>query len=264
MAVYTLLISPKVFIQHAMGAPVDFIDQFLLFMRVASADTQFDLKEIFTILAELSQQDTASLGFLRLCENGSEILRPCQLRLEKINFERETITLKEADSLLKGGKSLRDPVKYQALLATMSPLKHSLFAQAGKLDPEAMSTLTQLINIGDEAMAKELFMSHIFGDHKSNEASFVCLAFYLGYCSSEERIQYSAKVHTKKVDLKEKDFFLPLTDDWFVRPLLHLDQLDTQRRQTLIGAMLRFHTHSVWDLRVTKSDLVCVLMHLAC
>ena len=215
-----------------MGAPVDFIDQFLLLMRAASsfADTECDLKEIFTILAELSQQGIASLGFLRLCENGSEMLAPCRIRLEKISFERETISLEEAASLLQAGKSLRDPTKYQALLSTMSPLKHSLFEKRASLSKEDMSILTQLMNLGDEFMAKELFMSEIFGDHRENEASFVCLAFYLGYCSSEERIAYSSKVHTKKVDLKEKDFFLPLTDDWFARPLLHLDQLDIPTR----------------------------------
>jgi hypothetical protein len=44
----------------------------------------------------------------------------------------------------------------------------------------------------------------------------------------------------KKVQLQTQGFFLPLLDDWFVRPLYYLDRLDAKPAENLVCAILAF------------------------
>ena len=52
------------------------------------------------------------------------------------------------------------------------------------------------------------------------------LNFYLGYCTSEEKLVQASTVSIQKVELKPQGFFLPLLDDWYIRPLYFVDKLD--------------------------------------
>jgi hypothetical protein len=78
----------------------------------------------------------------------------------------------------------------------------------------------------------------VFAGYEQDEKKHICLAFYVAYCKSEERIEQSKKVFTAKPDLKEKDFFMPLTADWFIRPLFHLEHLQAHRPVILNQAIL--------------------------
>ena len=52
--------------------------------------------------------------------------------------------------------------------------------------------------------------------------------FFLGYCTSDEQVKQACEVSLTKQTLKVKDFFLPLLDDWFIRPLYFVSKLDEQ------------------------------------
>lgn len=71
-----------------------------------------------------------------------------------------------------------------------------------------------------------------------------------------------------KVTFKVKDFFLPLLDDWFIRPLYFIDSLDNAALQTLAQAIYAYLTQffsqeSPSDLiRVSKSELVFLTAYL--
>ena len=74
-----------------------------------------------------------------------------------------------------------------------------------------------------------------------------------------------------KQPLRARDFFLPLLDDWYIRPLYFVDKLDEQALQNLTRAILAFatsyfsagsKTSSKDLLRVTKDEFTMVITFL--
>lgn len=65
------------------------------------------------------------------------------------------------------------------------------------------------------------------------------------------------------------DFFVPLLDDWFIRPLYFVESLDDTELQTLAQAIyVYFGQYFAQDggnqdlARITKSELVFLTIHL--
>lgn len=59
----------------------------------------------------------------------------------------------------------------------------------------------------------------------SGQDGLVLLGFYMGYCQSEEHLKKSCEYSIDKVALKSVDYFLPLMDDWFIRPMFFVEKL---------------------------------------
>ena len=65
-----------------------------------------------------------------------------------------------------------------------------------------------------------------------------------------------------KHDLKIKDFYLPLNDDWFIKPLVHLSELEAKSQIKLIGAMIAYFQSTDYDLSVTASEIIMLVTFL--
>ena len=74
-----------------------------------------------------------------------------------------------------------------------------------------------------------------------------------------------------KQSLKPKNFFIPLLDDWFIRPLYFVSKLDEQALQNLTRAILSYatsyftnmgETSSADLLRVTRGEFAMVIANL--
>lgn len=76
-----------------------------------------------------------------------------------------------------------------------------------------MLEIIPLLNTNDDAILADLLLKLLPQFPK-------LLAFYLGYC------QPNKEAVTTKVKLVATSFYIPLQDDWFIRPLFHLEYLD--------------------------------------
>lgn len=105
----------------------------------------------------------------------------------------------------------------------------------------------KLVNIDDEPLLHELVTQYVFDPSKSiagvalnGHHALILVNFFLGYCSSEEQVGKASQLQFAKVSLKVKDFFVPLLDDWFIRPLYFVDSLDNAALQTLSQAIYAY------------------------
>jgi len=85
----------------------------------------------------------------------------------------------------------------------------------------------------DEPLLHELMTSYLFNPTKtiasvslSGHHTLMLLNFFLGYCKSDEKVAAASIVQYEKKLLNVKDFFVPLLDDWFIRPLYFVESLD--------------------------------------
>lgn len=101
--------------------------------------------------------------------------------------------------------------------------------------------------------------------------ALILVNFFLGYCSSNEQVQSACQISMLKQPLRARDFFLPLLDDWYIRPLYFVDKLDEQALQNLTRAILAFatsyfsagsKTSSKDLLRVSKDEFMMVITFL--
>ena len=98
------------------------------------------------------------------------------------------------------------------------------------------------------------------------------LNFYLGYCKSDEQVAKANHVQYKKRSLAVKDFFVPLLDDWFIRPLYFVESLDESSLQVLAQAIYCYFGQyfaaggsnlAEKDLiRVTQSELIFLTVNV--
>ena len=92
----------------------------------------------------------------------------------------------------------------------------------------------RLVNTDDEPLLKELLTRHLFNPELTPEGftplnALVLLNFFLGYCKSDEQVTAATQIQYEKKVLQVNDFFVPLLDDWFIRPLYFVDSLGDDR-----------------------------------
>lgn len=76
------------------------------------------------------------------------------------------------------------------------------------------------------------------------------------------------EVRMEKIELQTKDYFLPLMDDWFIRPLYYLEHLQVDKRKQLCHSVITFAKRAYKDgessiLRLTKSEFLMVLLYVS-
>ena len=93
--------------------------------------------------------------------------------------------------------------------------------------------LMRLVNVDDEPLLHELVTGYLFDPTKgiagvslTGHQALALLNFFLGYCKSDEQVAKANQLQFKKRSLAVKDFFVPLLDDWFIRPLYFVESLD--------------------------------------
>lgn len=135
-------------------------------------------------------------------------------------------------------KRCEEPRAKQATLAALAPIKAQLLlklkSSTGADDLCATVTkLLRLVNVDDEHILHELITGYLFdpatrmaGVSLDGSKALTLLTFFLGYCRSDEQVSKANALQFEKKSLKVKDFFVPLLDDWFIRPLFFLESLD--------------------------------------
>jgi len=90
-----------------------------------------------------------------------------------------------------------------------------------------------LVNADDEHILRELVVNYLFNPLKGlagvvldGSSALVLTTFFLGYCKSDEQVTRASQIQFQKKVLAARDFFVPLLDDWFIRPLYFLESLD--------------------------------------
>ena len=90
----------------------------------------------------------------------------------------------------------------------------------------------RLVNVDDEPLLHELITTYLFNPSKTiagvslrGHHSLLLLNFFLGYCKSDAQVAAASFVQFEKKSLEMKDFFVPLLDDWFIRPLYFVESL---------------------------------------
>ena len=93
--------------------------------------------------------------------------------------------------------------------------------------------LMRLVNVDDEPLLHELVTGYLFDPSKcvagvslTGHQALILLNFFLGYCKSDDQVAKANQVQFHKRSLAVKDFFVPLLDDWFIRPLYFVESLD--------------------------------------
>ena len=135
--------------------------------------------------------------------------------------------------------------------------------------------LLRLVNVDDEPILHELITANIFDPEKRiagvslpGHAALVLLTFFLGYCKSEEQVAAANQLQFEKKTLKVKDFFVPLLDDWFIRPLYFVESLDDAALQTLAQAIYIYFGQYFKDagnkdlVRINASELIFLTINL--
>ena len=72
----------------------------------------------------------------------------------------------------------------------------------------------------------------------------------------------------EKIELQAKDYFLPLMDDWYIRPLYYLEHLQLDKRRQLCHSVITFAKRAYKEgksaaLRLTKSEFLMVLLYVS-
>ena len=72
----------------------------------------------------------------------------------------------------------------------------------------------------------------------------------------------------EKIELQAKDYFLPLMDDWYIRPLYYLEHLQLDKRRKLCHSVITFAKRAYKEgksaaLRLTKSEFLMVLLYVS-
>ena len=124
----------------------------------------------------------------------------------------------------------------QSTLAALTTTKYDqlrkLKSNLGAAEREAcLAIILRVVNLNDEPILQDLVMDYLFKPDSSfapisGHDALVLINFFLGYCSSDQQVQQACQVSMLKQPLKSKDFFLPLLDDWFIRPLYFVSKLD--------------------------------------
>ena len=143
--------------------------------------------------------------------------------------------------------------------------------QAAKI----VERLLRLVNVDDEPVLHELVTNWVFHPAKKvagvsleGSAARNLMTFFLGYCRSDEQVARANLLQFQKKELKIKDFFVPLLDDWFIRPLYFVEGPDDSDLQTLTQAAYSyfgecFATSGCCDVvRVTKSEVGFLTVYL--
>ena len=139
-------------------------------------------------------------------------------------------------------------------LAALALLKNQLVDKLRSQSNLSAKDLTQLverlmriINIDDEPILHELITGYLFNPSKQvagvtldGHQALILFNFYLGYCTSDERVAKANEIQFEKKSLPVKDFFVPLLDDWFIRPLYFVDSLDDNALQALTQAIYAY------------------------
>jgi len=141
-----------------------------------------------------------------------------------------------------------EPRSLQATLAALSDVKQTLCAQLTDASARlnTIATLLKLTNRDDEPLLYELFKENLFASGKGQIVAIhgtelaALVNFYLGYCTSNEKLVQASTISIGKVELRSLGFFLPLLDDWFIRPLYFIDKLDQSAKESLVCAILAF------------------------
>jgi hypothetical protein len=139
----------------------------------------------------------------------------------------ESRTVEERIVKLAGLSSYKD---YFAMLIIDKKLKkHQI--------KEHLPLFLSLLSRNDEYLLMILFSNHIF------KAYPTLSSFFLGYCQSDQQtydvsepnfsLKRSPAKHAASVihQLPHHEIFLPLMDDWFFRPLLHIRKADDANLQ---------------------------------
>jgi hypothetical protein len=130
----------------------------------------------------------------------------------------------------------------------------------------------KLLNRDDEPLLLSLLKEYIFNPDNilnlktklSGETYLTLLNFYLGYCTSEEKVKQVNKKEFNFKQLQTQGFFLPLLDDWFIRPLYFIEKISDKAAENLTCAIMQYaisyYKTSDGDLlRVTQSELVMLI-----
>ena len=91
----------------------------------------------------------------------------------------------------------------------------------------------RLLNRDDEQMLLTILKDYVFDPENllnlttklCGETYLTLLNFYLGYCTSEEKVKQVNKKEINFKQLQTQGFFLPLLDDWFIRPLYFIEKI---------------------------------------
>jgi hypothetical protein len=136
---------------------------------------------------------------------------------------------------------------------------------------EKAQILLRLVNRDDEPLLLRLFKDVVFCPTNSLDLSghdcLTLLNFFLGYCTSDSQLQQASQVKISKVKLQTSGFFLPLLDDWFIRPLYYIEKVSESAAENLTCAIFVYAT-KYFDrvngglLRVTESELVMLIADL--
>jgi len=76
------------------------------------------------------------------------------------------------------------------------------------------------------------------------------------------------EVRMEKIELKAKDYFLPLMDDWYIRPLYYLEHLQLEKRRQLLHSVITFAKQAYKEgksaaLRLSKSEFLMALLYVS-